>query len=543
MSEDIIITMGQINPIMGDVATNAAKIGKFYQKFQSFSDIIIFPELCLYGYSPEDLVKSHSLYIQTEKAINKLCLETKGSSAILIVGAIYKQENMLYNSAYCIKNGKIIEIACKNQLPNYGVFDEKRNFTAGTDVVRFTIKNKNIALLICEDMWIEETVAKACTTNTNAMIVINASPFERTKLERRLKLAETHTTKYNIYLAYVNQIGGQDSVVYDGSSFVMNNEGKITCMFKSWQEEVAEVSLFRMQPTELYIESHEERLYQATVLALRDYINKNHLHSVIIGISGGIDSALSASIAVDALGKDRVTLVTLPTRFTSQNSFDDAAKLCKNLNIKPHNIEIENIFESYLSTLDPIFAEKKWDLTEENLQSRIRGSILMALSNKLGGVVLSNGNKSELACGYFTLYGDSCGAFNVLKDLYKRDVLALAKWRNENFSDLFHGNKGEIIPESIITKEPTAELRENQKDSDSLPPYNILDEILYKHIEEELSADEIIAAGFEEEAVKKIIKLVKINEYKRKQTPLGPKLSKISFGLDRRYPNTNQFNE
>jgi NAD+ synthase len=449
-----------------------------------------------------------------------------------------------------LDGGRIAARTTKNNLPNYGVFDEKRIFAAGPLPVPFDIRGLCIGVPICEDIWDSETVEALAGRGAEILLVPNGSPFEAGKEDVRLGLVAARVAESKRPLAYLNQVGGQDELVFDGASFVMNADGSVACAMPGWQECVT-LTRWRKSPTGWICEAGEvqppeersQSIYHAMMLGLRDYVGKNRFPGVVLGLSGGIDSALSAAVAADALGADRVRAVMLPSRFTAQESLDDAADCARFLGVGYETIPVERAIETMGSVLAPVFAGRAPDTTEENLQSRIRGVILMAISNKFGPMVLTTGNKSEMSVGYATLYGDMCGGYNVLKDVYKTEVYALARWRNQTFPMGARGPEGRVIPENILHRPPSAELRANQIDQDSLPPYDVLDGILECLVEKEMAFEEVVAKGYDAMMVKRIEQLLYTAEYKRRQAPPGVKITSRNFGRDRRYPITNAFRD
>ena len=523
------ITLAQLNYTVGDIAGNSAKILEAARSAQP-ADLMVFSELCMCGYPPEDLVLRPSFQEASMQAVEQLAVAAKELNPLLI-GSIWVHDGRLYNAALLLSGGKIIHKQFKHLLPNYGVFDEKRVFSAGEKPKSAVLNNKKIGILICEDMWSEETADNL--KNTDVICVLNGSPFEMDKVHQRHEKAAAITKYTNATLVYVNQVGGQDEVVFDGSSFVMNAAGEVTLELAAWEECVQRAECSVQEKNFMHasrLTSHAT-IYQALVTGLRDYVNKNGFPSVLLGMSGGVDSALVATIAADALGADKVRAVMLPSRYTSKDSLEDAQECAKLLGIKYESISIEPMVEQAVSSLTTSHKPLS-SLTQENLQSRIRGLLLMGLSNQTGAMLLSTGNKSEMAMGYATLYGDMCGGFNPLKDVYKTTVYALCHWRN---------GQGRVIPERIITKAPTAELKENQTDQDTLPPYPVLDAILKLLIEAECSVKEIVGQGFEVVTVRRIQKMLQTAEYKRRQAPPGVKITSKAFGRDRRYPMTNKF--
>jgi NAD+ synthase len=545
MTQQPKITIAQANFTVGDIAGNCKKIieiSKANSSSDIVSNIIVFPELCVSGYPPEDLILLDYFVESCMQAAQNIANATKNLSCAIIIGCPWLQaeknkNSKIYNAALLIQNGEIKFKQFKRNLPNYGIFDEKRIFSAGKNLQTYNLGGCKLGILICEDTWHLKNAKQL--SDADIFISINASPFEVNKQKTRYKIAQKIVKKYGKPLIYANLVSAQDDIVFDGGSFVLNSNAKITQQLDFFTEVITPANLttnYQLQAT-----NPLEQTYCAMVFALQDYVNKNNFKGVIMGMSGGIDSAISAAIAVDALGAERVRLVMLPSKFTSNESKNDAAKCAKNLGITLETISIEQSYNALESSLEKSFKGAKADLTEENLQSRIRGVLLMALSNKFGYMVLSTGNKSELATGYATLYGDMCGGYNCLKDVYKTQVFKLAKWRNKNICPIGMLQKTNIIPKNIITKAPSAELRANQTDQDSLPPYDVLDAILTGLIEQQKSVQQIIEQGQMQEVVEKVAKLLNTSEYKRRQSAPGVKISAMSFSRDRRFPLTSKF--
>lgn len=542
------IHLAQINPIVGDLEGNAQKIlAEFEKANQAGCDLAVFSEMVLTGYPCEDLWQKKYFINAAKEKISEICDATKSSKCAILLGAptidfARNKKEIIRNSALLIDQGEIKKIINKKSLPNFGVFDEHRYFEASSFLSSVEFRGLTLAILICEDLWDFKNLYLLQEQILDAVIAINASPYSEQKHLHREKITQNIAASLGKPLIYVNQVGGQDSLVFDGSSFVLDFEGKVVLQMKEFATDSAEIEIKKSGEVTTNYQSSRgnfdfvKRNYSTCVLGLRDYIQKNGFKKVMLGMSGGVDSALVAAIAVDALGSENVALYALPSRFNSDESMIDAKNCAKNLGVNLEIISIEAVFESMLATV-----VNASDLAKENMQSRIRGNILMAISNSCGALLLSTGNKSELACGYATLYGDMCGAFNPIKDLYKTQVYKLANWRNENVPEISLYSYQSLIPKNILTKAPTAELRPNQKDSDSLPEYEILDKILFALIEEKKSIAEIVQNGFEEVLVKKVAKLFYASEYKRKQAVLGPKISDMSFDKDRRYPITNKF--
>ena len=530
------IALAQINVKVGDIKANTRLIQTSIADAKTMSaELIVFPELSITGYPPEDLLLRKGLYCQVEDALAHIMVDVKGID--VIVGFPRIEDSKVYNSAAYLRDGKIIEIYDKWALPNYSVFDEKRYFHPGNKPCVVDFQGVKLGMTICEDIW-ESAPSKAAVAGGAQLIInINASPFHRGKYLNREQQISQRVEENKVGVVYLNLVGGQDELVFDGASFVMNSQAQMTARFSTFNEQmtVIEIEKNSAQPLPANIEPHPPELqaiYQALVLGVRDYVRKNGFKQVVLGLSGGIDSALALVIAVQALGAENVEAVMLPTRYTTDMSLTDAERLAQNLSVDYKVIAIESLFESFLSLLAPEFEGKPVDATEENIQARIRGLILMAISNKKGAMVLTTGNKSEMAVGYSTLYGDMAGGFDVLKDVPKTLVFALSRYCNRH---------AEVIPTRIIERPPSAELREDQVDQDSLPPYEILDQILEFYVDQDCSIDEIINQGFDEHVVTRVARMVDINEYKRRQAPPGVRITPKAFGRDRRYPITSGF--
>ncbi|MFO1242680.1 MAG: NAD+ synthase [Rickettsiales bacterium] len=540
--------LSQINPIVGDLKGNHEKLCSAWKKAKEMgADLIVFPELAITGYPPEDLVLMPSFQQAAMQAVEKLANETVDGPAI-ITGGIWHDGTQLYNSAFLIEEGNIARIQFKHHLPNYGVFDEKRVFACGPlpEVVEW--RGIRIGLLVCEDMWGDESVAHVAKQNPDVLISINASPYERGKMSAREEVARDAVSTCRAPLFYVNTVGGQDEIVFDGRSFVMDASGEVCGKFKAFEEQVSGFG-FQVSGKEIELLSPDswnlepkalELLYLAMMTGVRDYVEKNNFPGVVIGLSGGIDSALTACVAVDALGPERVHCVMMPSKYTSDISVVDATKLATELGVTYNIVTIAQGMEAVEGMLAGI-RDQLTSLAMENIQPRIRGLLLMAISNSTGKILLTTGNKSEMATGYATLYGDMCGAFNVLKDLYKMEVYALSEWRNMSMPQGAKGPEGAVIPERIISRPPSAELKPDQTDQDTLPPYATLDAILKGLVEERLSVEDLTARGFEKTMIEQVAGMLFRSEYKRRQAPPGVKLSSMSFGRDRRYPLTNGF--
>ncbi len=530
------IALAQFSPHIGNIEANAEKMQQLANEAKKQkSDLIIFPELSTIGYPAEDLLLRPSLSKRTQQAFEQL---SQVKDIVMVFGFVNQTEDgQRYNSAAVMKDGKILGIYNKQNLPNYGVFDEKRYFNEGHQHLVFEYLGHKFGLLICEDIWSLNTVQQLAQLNVETVLVLNASPYEVGKPQHRINTMQELAKQLNIHLVYANQVGGQDDLIFDGTSFVINKDGAVALQAPSFQEAlfytdyIAEQQSYKIAESSPTLDTMAE-IYQALVMATRDYVQRSGFPGVILGLSGGIDSALTLAIAADAIGPDKVQAVMMPYTYTSQISVEDAAAQAKTMGITFGIAEINPIVNSFMQTLYPFFGNAPADATEENLQARARGTLLMGLSNKFGNLVLSTGNKSELSVGYCTLYGDMVGGFAVLKDVYKTIVFELAKYRNSI-------SETPVIPERVITRPPSAELRPDQTDQDSLPHYDVLDAILYAYIEEDMSQDDIIAKGFDAEVVKKVIRLVDFNEYKRRQGAIGPRISSRAFSRERRYPIIN----
>ena len=550
------VTLAQLNPIVGDITGNAAKARA--ARAQAKADgatLIVFPELFIAGYPPEDLVLKPAFQAACRAAIEELARETADGGPAVLIGSPWVDGGKLYNACALLDDGRISAIRFKVNLPNYGVFDEKRVFARGSVSGPVTIRGLRVGVPICEDTWMEESadyedvVETLTETGAEILIVPNGSPYARGKTDLRLSVQVARVTESHLPMVYLNQVGGQDELVFDGASFVLNADRSLGAQLPSFAESITTLTFEKIDghwhcdgPIAPVPEG-DEGDYAACVLGLRDYVRKNGFSGVVLGLSGGIDSALTAAVAVDAVGGDRIRGVRLPSRFTSAASQDDAAASACALGLRLDTLAIEPAVTAVEGIVAPLFTGRPRDATEENLQARIRGVLLMALSNKFGELLVTTGNKSEMSVGYATLYGDMCGGYSVLKDIYKTEVYTLARWRNQHVPEGAMGPEGPVIPESSLTKAPTAELRPNQTDQDTLPPYDVLDAILTGLVEEERSVDEIVARGFDRATVTRVQHLLYAAEYKRRQAPPGVKISRRSFGRDRRYPLTNAFRE
>ena len=554
MTAEIVIAMAQANPTLGDVAGNLA-LARRLRREAAEADLLVLPELFLVGSPPEDLVLKPALWDRVREAVEALAADTAAGGPALLVGAPWHEGDALHNAALVLAGGRVVGRVLKHHLPNYGVFDEKRVFQAGPmpGPVRLELRGGDalrLGVLICEDMWVEDVADALAECGAEILIVPNGSPFEHGKQDRRQQLAVARVTETGLPLVYVNQVGGQDELVFDGGSFALDAHRRLVAQAPSF---VADLTLTRwrrgadgrIEPVARAAVAPPlpelEAIWRAMALGLHDYVGKNRFPGVVLGLSGGIDSALSAAVAVDALGVERVHAVMMPSRFTSPQSLEDAASVAARLGIRLDEVPIEPAVAAFRAMLAPLFAGRPADITEENVQSRIRGVILMAISNKLGPMVLTTGNKSEMSVGYATLYGDMCGGFSGLKDDYKTTLFDLARWRNATRPAGLLGPGGEVIPSRVIDRPPTAELRADQKDEDSLPPYSLLDRILDGLVEQDLAVRELVARGLPEAEVRRVSDLLDLAEYKRRQAPPGVKITPKAFGRDRRYPITNAF--
>jgi NAD+ synthase len=555
-ADNLAIAIAQLNPTLGDIASNAdkARRARAEAAFDG-ADLVAFPELFLSGYPPEDLVLKPALQAACRAKIEELARDTADGGPALLIGTPWVEDGKLYN-AYCLLDrGAIAAVRFKVNLPNYGVFDERRVFAAGPVPGPVNFRGVRLGLPICEDIWTdwgdyENVVECLVETGAELLLVPNGSPYWRNKDEVRLNIAVARVTESDLPLIYANQVGGQDELVFDGASFGLQADHSLAFQLPAFREVVKTVRWQRggnswrcvtglVEP----LDEGDKADYRACVLGLRDYVNKNSFRGVVLGLSGGIDSALVAAMAVDALGAARVRCVMLPYRFTSQQSLSDAARAAKALGVQHDVVPIEAAVQGLEQTLAPVFEGRSRDVTEENLQARVRGTILMAISNKFGLMVVTTGNKSEMSVGYATLYGDMNGGFNPIKDLYKTEVYRLARLRNGWKPGDAMGPEGEAIPASIIARAPTAELRENQTDQDTLPPYDTLDRILERLVEREEPIAKIVSEGFDRETVIKVDRMLNLAEYKRRQAAPGVKVTLKNFGRDRRYPIVNRFRD
>jgi NAD+ synthase len=555
MTDRLNIVLAQLNPTVGDIEGNAKRIREARDRAARMgADLVVGSELMIAGYPPEDLVIRPAFQDAVAARIDALAKDTSDGGPAMLIGALWRDpgDGQVYNAALLLDEGEVKAVRYKYDLPNYGVFDEKRVFAGGPLPGPISFRGVRLGVMVCEDMWTPDVTECLEESGAEMLVVLNGSPWTMDKWDTRLQLAAARVGEAGLPLIYVNQVGGQDELVFDGASFVLNGDRRMCVRAPDWTEALVETQWSRgtnghgwrcetmdMEPASEGVGA----IYQALMLGLKDYVNKNGFRGVIIGLSGGIDSAITAAVAVDALGPERVHCVMMPSPYTSQDSLDDAAEAARLLGVKLDNISIEPAMGAFKQMLNPIFDNLPADTTEENVQARSRGLTLMAISNKLGHMVVSTGNKSEMSVGYATLYGDMCGGYNVLKDVYKTTVFALCRWRNENWPPLALGPEGRVVPERIITKPPSAELKPDQTDQDTLPPYDELDAILTGLIEHDRSFADIAADGHDPALVKRIWHMLQGAEYKRRQAPPGVKISLRAFGRDRRYPLTDRFRE
>jgi len=549
MADTLKIAIAQMNLHVGAVDRNVAAIRAARAEAAALgADLLVTPELSISGYPPEDLVLKPAFVAACEAAAEALALETADGGPGVIIGTPWRHGGLLHNAAFVLEGGAIIAKRAKHELPNYGVFDEKRVFAPGPAPGPVAFRGFRIGLLICEDWWFPDVPETLAESGAEILLSINGSPFYDGKPDYRITLAVERVVETGLPYVFAALTGGQDEIVFDGASFVLNADRRLALQMPFFEDGLA-LTEWTRRDGKLVCAAHElpaapERLdlvYRAMMMGLRDYVNKNGFPGIVLGLSGGIDSALSAAVAADALGPARVRAVMLPSPYTSEHSLEDAASCANMLGIPYEIIPISGAMEAFGAALAPAFGDRAPDITEENIQSRSRGLILMALSNKFGHMLLTTGNKSEMSVGYATLYGDMCGGYSVLKDVYKTAVFALCRWRNAAAPPGALGPAGAVMPERIITKPPSAELKHNQTDQDSLPPYDELDAILVRLVEGEKSIDEVVADGFERATVLRVWKLLDRAEYKRRQAPPGVKITQRAFGRDRRYPMTNGF--
>lgn len=544
------LALAQLNPTVGDVAGNEAKARAARAEAARLgADLVMFTELFLAGYPAEDLVLKPAFQDVCRDACERLARETADGGPGMLIGLPWREEGEVYN-AYALLDNGAITVRFKVDLPNYGVFDEKRIFAPGPLPGPVNFRGIRIGIPVCEDIWTGDVVECLAETGAEILLVPNGSPYWRGKTEERFNIAAARVTESGLPIVYLNQMGGQDELVFDGASFALNADCSLVAQLPAYAEAVA-LTVWEKGPDGwacvdapmVVVEEGEEADYAACVLGLRDYVEKNRFPGVVLGLSGGIDSAICAAMAVDALGAERVHCLMLPYRYTAADSFKDAEDCAKALRVRYDTLPIAPAVEGFEHLLAPLFAGKSRDITEENLQSRARGTILMSISNKFGSMVVTTGNKSEMSVGYATLYGDMNGGFNPIKDLYKMEVYRLSALRNRWKPAGALGPDGIVIPKNILSKAPTAELRENQRDQDSLPPYDVLDDILRGLVEDELRVSDIVAKGHDLDTVKRIERLLYLAEYKRRQSAPGVKVTRKNFGRDRRYPIVNRFRD
>jgi NAD+ synthase len=549
MADSLRVALAQLNPTVGDVAGNLAKVraARAEAKRQG-ADLVLTAELVLAGYFPEDLVLKPAFVQRCEEAVEALRADTRDGGPALFVTTPWREDGKLYNAVIALEKGELIGKRFKVDLPNYGVFDDKRVFAPGPMPGPLVLNGVRIGVPICEDVWTPDVVECIAETGGEILLVPNASPYEVGKTDMRLQHGVARVVESGLPMVYLNQVGGQDEVVYDGGSFALGADRQLKAKLASFREEIATVEFRRNSggweclPAMIAPEmSGIESIYQAMMLGLRDYVNKTGFPSVVIGLSGGVDSALTAAVAADALGPGRVHTIMMPSPYTSAHSLEDARACAEAIGVRYEIVGIEPAMAAFRTMLAPLFGNAAEDVTEENIQSRARGVTLMAVSNKLGSMVVTTGNKSEMAVGYATLYGDMCGGYNVLKDVYKTTVFELCKWRNAHLPYGAMGRPGAVIPARILSKPPSAELRPDQKDEDLLPPYPVLDAILKGLIERDLSAEELAAEGYDAATVTRVWRLLEGAEYKRRQAPPGVKITSRLISRERRYPIVNGF--
>jgi len=530
------IAIAQINCIVGDLAGNAKKIVSYAAMAkEQGATLVVTPELSLCGYSPEDLLLRPDFLLACEDALAALAKQLPDIT--VIVGHPHQQGDQCFNAASILEGGSIVATYHKQALPNYGVFDEKRYFTPGSEALVFNHCGVKVGLLICADVWEQKPALLAKVAGAELLIAMNGSPYHMKKQSTRFEVLRQRALENNLPVVYVNMVGGQDELVFDGASFVLNAQGELVAELDAFESQLELVEFEQAQPIYGEItqsQSLEATVYKALKLGLADYVNKNGFPGVVIGLSGGVDSALTLALAVDAIGADKVHAVMMPSEFTADISVNDAREMADLVGVEYSEIAIKPLYDSYLSALSPQFGDRPFDATEENLQARIRGMLLMAISNKFGSIVVTTGNKSEMAVGYCTLYGDMAGGFALLKDVPKTLVYRLCAYRNQ---------LSRVIPERIITRPPSAELRANQVDQDSLPPYDVLDGIIEAYVEDDLSRADIVALGYPIADINRVIAMIDRNEYKRRQSPVGVRITDKGFGKDRRYPITAKLNE
>jgi NAD+ synthase len=549
MSETLKIALAQINLHVGAIDANLAAIRRARAEAARLgADIVVTPEFSIGGYPTEDLVRKPAFVAACEDAIAALAADTADGGPAVLVGGPWQDADKLYNAAFVLDGGRIAARRAKHELPNYGVFDEKRVFDPGPAPGPIPFRGFRLGVMVCEDWWFPAVSETLQESGAEMLLSINGSPYEHGKQERRINLAVARVVECDLPFVFLGQVCGQDELVFEGASFVLNADRSLAVQMPFFEEQVR-LTVWRRDGSRLMCEPQPlppepdplELIYRSMMLGLADYVRKNRFPGVILGLSGGIDSALSAAVAVDALGADKVLTFMMPSPYTSPESLEDAAACAAMLGIRCDTIPISGAMQAFGAALAPIFEGRQADITEENIQSRARGLILMAASNKFGHMVLTTGNKSEMSVGYATLYGDMCGGYSVLKDVYKMTVFALCRWRNAHKPSGALGPDGAVMPERIITKPPSAELKPNQTDQDSLPPYEELDAILEGLVEDEKSVDALVTEGFDRETVLRVWRMLDRAEYKRRQAPPGVKITRRAFGRDRRYPITNGF--
>jgi NAD+ synthase len=551
MPDTLRIALAQMNPHEGQIDANLAAIRVARAQAAALgADLLVTPEFSIAGYPPEDLVRKSAFIEACEAALAALARETADGGPGLVVGGPWRDREKVFNAAFLMDGGEVTARRAKHELPNYGVFDDKRVFDPGPAPGPVAFRGFRLGLMICEDWWFPAVSETLAETGAELLLSINGSPFESEKPEKRIQLAVARVVETGLGFVFLNQVCGQDELVFEGASFVLNPDRSLAAMLPRFEESLL-LTEWRRHDDRLVCVTQRlppesdplEDIYRALCLGLADYVRKNAFPGILLGLSGGIDSALSAAIAVDALGPDKVRAVMLPSPFTSQHSLDDAAECARLLGIRLETLPILPAMQAIDESLRPLFGTLPADTTEENIQSRARGLLLMALSNKFGHMLLTTGNKSEMSVGYATLYGDMCGGYSVLKDVYKTAVFALSRWRNAHVPAGSKSTALPVMPDRVITKAPSAELKDNQTDQDSLPPYETLDAILAGLIEGEKSVTDLVAEGFERATVLRVWKMLDRAEYKRRQAPPGVKITPRAFGRDRRYPITNGFTE
>ena len=547
MTDTLAIALAQLNSSVGDLRGNGDAMLAARAAVPE-ADLVVTPELSIVGYPPEDLVLKPALVAACAAELERLAAATADGGPGLLVGLPWVEDGKLFNAAALLDGGRVAGLTRKHLLPNYGTFDEKRVFAAGPLPGPLPFRGVRLGVPICEDIWFSDVTECLAETGAELLLVPNGSPYEIGKDDRRLSTAVSRVTETGLALAFLNRVGGQDELVFDGASFVIGADRKLAWQLPDWDEAVVTTQWTRgaggwtcAPGDRAALDDDMAEIYHAMLVGLRDYVKRNRFPGVVLGLSGGIDSALSAAVAVDALGPDRVWGVMMPSQFTAQDSLDDAAACARLLGCRLDTMPILPAMAAFDAMLAPLFEGRARDLAEENIQSRIRGLSLMALSNKFGPMLLTTGNKSEMSVGYATIYGDMAGGYSVLKDVYKTSVVRLCAWRNAHRPRLALGPAGPVVPQCVIDKPPTAELRANQRDDDSLPPYDVLDAVLIGLVEDELSASDLVAQGFDAALVAKVERLLYVAEYKRRQAPPGVKIGRRNFGRDRRYPITNAF--